>query len=218
MGNLSTFILLAPGILAALTVHEFSHGYMAFRLGDNTARDHGRLTLNPLAHLDPVGTIMLFLFHFGWAKPVPVNPYNFRGDIRDMRRGMIWVSLAGPGSNVIFAAVLGLLLQLLLATSAINYSSTVYMMLTFGVFINLMLAFFNLIPIPPLDGSKVVEGLLPVKYLANWQRFERMGFFVLIGIILVSRMLHIPIFGATIFPIAGFFYGLFTGDAPLMLR
>lgn len=218
MGNYTTFILLAPGILAALTVHEFSHGWMAYRLGDSTARDQGRLTLNPLAHLDPVGTIMLFLFHFGWAKPVPVNPYNFRGDIRDMRRGMIWVSLAGPGSNVLFAAVLGLLLQLLLATSAIDYSNIVYLMLTFGVFINLMLAFFNLIPIPPLDGSKIVEGLLPVKYLPSWQKFERMGFFVLIGIILFSRLLHIPIFGATILPIAGFFYGMFTGDAPLMLR
>ena len=180
MGSFSSFILLAPGILAALTVHEFAHGWVAFKLGDNTARDHGRLTLNPLAHLDPVGTIMLFLFHFGWAKPVPVNPYNFRGDIRDMRRGMIWVSLAGPGSNVIFAAVLGLIFRIALATGTINFGDTAYLMFTFGIFINLMLAFFNLIPIPPLDGSKIVEGFLPTRYLPAWQRFERMGFFVLI--------------------------------------
>jgi len=212
MTNFTTIILLAPGILAALTVHEFSHGWMAYRLGDSTAKDAGRLTLNPIAHLDPIGTIMLFIFYFGWAKPVPVNPYNLRGDIR---KGMIYVSLAGPGSNIIFAAVLGFVMKVLLSIGIIAIGGFFFSMLSLAVFINLMLAFFNLIPIPPLDGSKIVEGLLPIRYLQAWANFERVGFIVLIGLILIGRFLHIPIFGSTIFPLAKGFYRLFTG-LPLM--
>ena len=212
MSSFYAFIPLAPGILAALTVHEFAHGWMAHRLGDNTAKDMGRLTLNPLAHLDPIGTIMLFLVHFGWAKPVPVNPYNFR----DPRKGMVWVALAGPGSNVIFAALQGFVFQIMFKAGMIEFGSFGYRVFTLAIFINLMLAFFNMIPIPPLDGSKVVAGLLPVQYLPMWERFERRGYMILMGLILVSYVLHIPIFGSTIFPIANLFYVLFAGGAPLM--
>jgi Zn-dependent protease len=213
MNSLQSFLPLAPGILAALTVHEFSHGWMAYKLGDNTAKDMGRLTLNPLAHLDPIGTIMLFLVHFGWAKPVPVNPYNFRGDIR---KGMVKVALAGPVSNVIFAAVQGVIFQFMFRSGMIEFGTFGYRMFTLAIFINLMLAFFNMIPIPPLDGSKVVAGLLPPDYLPMWDAFERKGSMILMGLILVSYLLHIPIFGSTIFPIANFFYQMFAGGAPLM--
>lgn len=211
MSDYLTFILLAPGILAALTVHEFAHGWMANKLGDSTAKDLGRLTLNPLAHLDPIGTIMLFLFHFGWAKPVPVNPYNFK----DIRKGMIWVSIAGPGANVVFAAILGVALRILLQGGLITYFTFGYRILTYAVFINLALAFFNMIPIPPLDGSKVVEGMLPVRYLPAWESFQRRGFIILIGIIIIGQVLHIPIFSRTILPLSFAFYNLFTGNAPL---
>ncbi len=208
MFDIQRMILLAPGILAALTVHEFSHGWAAYKLGDDTAKKMGRLTLNPIAHLDPIGTIMLFVFYFGWAKPVPVNPYNFRGNIR---HGMIWVALAGPLSNIVFAAVLGTAFRILVATGALGNSTFLISAFTFAIFINLMLAFFNLIPIPPLDGSKIVEGLLPVRYLPAWANFERYGFFILIGIIMAGRFLHFPIFGLTILPMARLFFYVFTG-------
>ncbi len=213
MSIFQSFIPLAPGILAALTVHEFAHGWVAHRLGDDTAKDMGRLTLNPIAHLDPVGTIMLFLVHFGWAKPVPVNPYNFNGDIR---KGMVWVALAGPASNVLFAMVQGIVFQAMFKAGMIGFGTFGYRMFTLSIFINLMLAFFNMIPIPPLDGSKVVAGLLPPDYLPAWDRFERRGYMILMGLILISYFLKIPIFGMTIFPIANFFYGMFAGSAPLM--
>ena len=108
MTNFTTIILLAPGILAALTVHEFSHGWMAYRLGDSTAKDAGRLTLNPIAHLDPIGTIILFFPpHFGWARPVPVNPYNFANP----RRDLLIVSAAGPAANLVLAFISGMMLR-----------------------------------------------------------------------------------------------------------
>lgn len=213
MSSFSAFIPLAPGILAALTVHEFAHGWMAHRLGDNTAKDMGRLTLNPLAHLDPIGTIMLFLVHFGWAKPVPVNPYNFTGDIR---KGMVKVALAGPVSNVIFAMVQGVVFQAMFKAGIIGFGTFGYRVFTLAIFINLMLAVFNMIPIPPLDGSKVVAGLLPPDYLPMWDAFERKGSMILIGLILVSYLLHIPIFGSIIFPIVNPLFALFTGGARLM--
>ncbi|MFH0765086.1 MAG: site-2 protease family protein, partial [Calditrichota bacterium] len=183
-----------------------------FRLGDPTAARAGRLTLNPLAHLDPIGTIMLFLVHFGWARPVPVNPHYFKRP----QIGMIWVSLAGPGANVILAALLGLSLRILLATNIITPFSFFYLGLTFAVFINLMLAFFNLIPIPPLDGSKVVQGLLPLRYQEAWMKFEKFGFLILIGIIFFGNWLRFPIFETTILPLSLLFYDIFTGGAPLV--
>ncbi len=213
MPDLRTIILLIPPILAALTIHEFAHGYIAWRLGDPTAKMQGRLTLNPIAHLDPIGTLMLFIFYFGWAKPVPVNPHYFRHP----RTDMIWVALAGPASNVVLAFLLGVVLQALLQFNLIEPYGAFYSMMTIGVFINLMLAFFNLLPIPPLDGSKVVAGLLPIEYLDFWERFERVGPFVLLGLILAGRLLHISIFGSTIYPISQYLYRLFTGGAPFII-
>jgi len=211
MTSTAKIALLIPPILAALTVHEYAHGLAAWRLGDPTARRAGRLTLNPLAHLDPIGTLMLFLFYFGWARPVPVNPSYFRNP----RRDMIWVALAGPGANIILAMVLGAVLQFLLKNGIIATFGVAYLMLGFTIFINLMLAFFNLIPIPPLDGSKVVGGLLPQEYLAWWESFERVGFLVLIGLILLGRFTGISLFGSTILPLSNALYRMFTGGAPL---
>ena len=212
MPDLATIVLMIPPILAALTIHEFAHGYVAWKLGDPTARMEGRLTLNPLAHLDPIGTILLFLFYFGWAKPVPVNPFYFRRP----RTDMIWVALAGPASNVVLAFLLGGTLRSLLDYNLIEPYGLAYRMLTISVFLNLMLAFFNLLPIPPLDGSKVVAGIIPLQYLGMWERIERVGPFILLGVIILGRLTHIPIFGSTIYPVSRFLYRLFTGGAPLL--
>lgn len=212
MLDVSRLFLVLPAILVALTVHEYAHGWVAWKFGDPTAKQMGRLTLNPLAHLDPVGTIMLLLFYFGWAKPVPVDPRNFKNP----RKAMVWVALAGPGANVITALILGLTLQLLLGTGMVRTFSSVYVMIAFAIFINLMLAFFNLIPIPPLDGSRVVEGYLPIRYLAGWERFTRFGWVILIGLILMGRLTGVSIFGVTIFPLSKALFSLFTGGAPFL--
>ncbi len=203
-------LLVVPPVLIALTVHEFAHGWVAWRLGDPTAKDRGRLTLNPIAHLDPLGTLLLIFFYFGWAKPVPVNPYNFQNP----RIGMVWVAIAGPAANILLATGVGLLMQFLLGVDAIYPGGIVYFFLMFTVFINLMLALFNLLPIPPLDGSKVVGGLLPQKYLHLWVGFEKIGFFVIVGLILVGRITSFSIFGSTIFPVARYLYGIVTGNSP----
>lgn len=210
MPDIKTILLIFPPILAALTVHEFAHGWTAWKFGDPTAKDQGRLTLNPLAHLDPVGTLLLLLVHFGWAKPVPVDPRYFNNP----RRDMIWVALAGPASNVILAFLTGMILQFLLSTGILAPFGYLYIILVFTVFINLMLAFFNLIPIPPLDGSRIVAGMLPPRYLPQWYAFERVGGYVLMGIIFIGWFTNIRIFGSTIFPVSKLFYNLFTGGAP----
>lgn len=146
--------LLLPAIIIGLTFHEFAHGWMADRLGDRTARDMGRLTLNPIPHIDPLGLIMLFLVKFGWAKPVPVNPYNFRGD---MRQGMLLVSLAGPATNLLLAVASAIILGLFVNLNIPYFVEIMRNM----ILINVVLGIFNLIPIPPLDGSKILAGLLP---------------------------------------------------------
>jgi len=212
MTNFANFILFLPPILAALTVHEYAHGWAAWKLGDSTAKQMGRLTLNPLAHLDPIGTILLFLVHFGWAKPVPVNPHNLRHPQRDM----VWVSLAGPGANVLLALISGLALRFFIEYDLIPAYGPVYLMLSFTVFINLMLAIFNLVPIPPLDGSKVVAGFLPRSLLGAWEEFEKVGWLVLIGVILLGRFTGFSLFDSTIMPISATLYNLFTGGAPAL--
>ena len=159
------------GIIIALTIHEFSHAYVADRLGDPTPRSYGRLTLNPLAHLDPLGTLMLFIARFGWGKPVPVDSYNLKNPKRDE----ILISLAGPLSNIILAFVLGL----------VNRFFPNLLFIIFPIIsINLSLAVFNLLPIPPLDGSKIFLNLLPVDTATQWQEeITRFGPIILIALI-----------------------------------
>lgn len=170
-------VISLPAILIALSFHEFAHGYVAYRLGDLTPKYQGRLTVNPLAHLDPIGTIMLIFAHFGWAKPVMVNPLKFRGN---MQRGMMLVALAGPLTNL-FIALIGAILYNLVRYMPIDaffkYS------LDYLVIINLSLAFFNLIPVPPLDGSKILAGLLPYHMKDIVYKLEMYGPIILIMII-----------------------------------
>ncbi len=176
----------------AVVIHEFAHGWMAYKLGDPTAKHSGRLTLNPLAHIDPIGTIALPLFLvatgspflFGWAKPVPVN---FLG-LRDPKKGMIWVGLAGPCANILLAIVISFIIKLrisLLPLEALQY----FMIL------NLVLATFNLIPIPPMDGSRVVMGLLPDKLSYKYMQLERFGFIIIVA------LLYLGLFQFLVWPI-----------------
>jgi Zn-dependent protease len=173
-----TFILLAIPLLYSIIVHELAHGWVAYRMGDSTAKLHGRLTLNPLSHLDPIGTLMLFVFGFGWAKPVPVN----LGNIRDARKGMILVSSAGIIANLIFAFLAVLLLRLL------SPSGPLGTLLYYFAQINIILAAFNLIPIPPLDGSKILMGFLPERYQYSLARLEPYGFFIIIALLFIGAL------------------------------
>ena len=175
LNNPLTFILIAIPLMYAIILHELAHGWVAFRMGDSTAKHLGRLSLNPLKHLDPMGTIMLFIFGFGWAKPVPVNFSN----IRDYRKGMILVSSAGIIANMILAFIALFLYSLLSPPE----SSMTGQLLYFFAKINILLAAFNLIPIPPLDGSKILMGFAPPNVQAYLLRLERFGFFIIIGLL-----------------------------------
>jgi len=176
----------------AVVIHEFAHGWMAYKLGDPTAKHSGRLTLNPIAHIDPIGTIVLPLFLvitgspilFGWAKPVPVN---FRA-LRNPKRDMIWVGLAGPCANIILAILISFVIKL-------NIALIPFVALKYFMLLNLVLAIFNLIPIPPLDGSRVVMGLLPPKAAFQYMQLERFGF------VLIVIMLYLGLFQSIIWPI-----------------
>jgi len=202
--SIEAMILSAPAILFGLTIHEYSHGYVAWRLGDSTARMMGRLTLNPLKHLDPIGTIALFLFRFGWAKPVPIDPRNFRHPTRDMAIS----SLAGPGANLLTAGVAGIILRVLDLFRIGGFAS---MLATYFVLYNLILCFFNLLPIPPLDGSRLVYHLLPRHLAAGYGQLERYGFLILIGIILISDLTGIPLLRLYLTPLLRAFSLLFVG-------
>lgn len=188
-----------PAILAALTFHEYAHGWVADKRGDPTARMLGRLTWNPLAHLDLIGTLALIFTPVGWAKPVPVNFYN----LRHPRRDMILVAAAGPGANLILAAVCAWLLRQFDGTGGMEESAwllswltPVYHMLRWSVLINVALAIFNLIPVLPLDGGRVMAGLLPPQQAASYGRLERYGFVILMVLIfsgVVNRLIWPPI-------------------------
>ena len=209
--NIQSLLLIAPPILLALTFHEYAHAYVAHRYGDDTAQKSGRLTLNPLRHLDPLGTIMIFLVHFGWAKPVPVNPYNLRNPKKDM----LWISAAGPLSNMFLALVSGLLFRLLSDFTATPGRDTLPGLLVLVLFlsmkINLALAIFNILPIAPLDGSKILYGLLPPGFGKMIFALERYGPFILIGLIIFGRATGVSVLGELIWPFVDFFSKLFAG-------
>lgn len=189
-------IILAPPLLLALTVHEFAHGYVAYRLGDPTAKAMGRLTLNPLKHLDPLGTLAFFFIKIGWAKPVPVNPSYFRNP----RRDMLWVALAGPAVNLALAILSALATKLVWFIAAIiPYSQLaeailvpLNQVLMASVWINLVLCIFNFLPIPPLDGSRILAGILPPDMARSYASVERYGFIIIIVLAfsgLLSKMI-----------------------------
>ncbi len=201
-------VLSAPAILFGLTIHEFSHGLVAWRLGDPTARSMGRLTLNPLKHLDPVGTIGLFLFRFGWAKPVPIDPRYFRHPDRDMALS----SLAGPASNLLVAAVAGLILRLL---ALLGVTGFFVQLAAYFVLFNLILCFFNLIPIPPLDGSRLVYYFLPDRLAEQYGRLERYGFLIIFGIIIIGQLTGISLIWWYMAPLIRIFSTLFAGTSVL---
>ena len=188
--SLTSMVATLLAVLMAITFHETAHGYVAYRLGDPTAKNQGRLTLNPIAHLDLIGALMMFVFGFGWAKPVPVNPFYFDGD---RTKGMMLVSVAGPLTNLIisFAAYF-----IYVAGSGFAGIPFLSIFLSTTVTLNIYLAVFNLIPIPPLDGSKILAGLLPkataYKFLNT---VEQYGFLILMLLIFfnITDMIMVPV-------------------------
>ena len=202
------------GLIIGFTVHEFSHALAAHGEGDATARQMGRLTFNPIKHIDWFGFALLMVVGFGWAKPVQVNPLN----LRHGRLGMSWVAVVGPLSNVILAFLLGLLFRLDLLSPGFRLSSP-ESILAFAVSLviiyNLVLGIFNLIPLPPLDGSKVLGGLLPPSLYDSYLQFERYGWLVLIGLVignlLLSRLIGLNILSDILFPPLSFLFGLAVG-------
>ena len=194
--DLQKLAIVVPPLLLAITFHEAMHGYAAYRLGDPTAKLKGRLTLNPIAHIDPFGSVLipaiLFLtnapFLFGWAKPVPVNFFRLRNPKRDM----VWVAAAGPLTNLALAAASGIFYQLvLLLAHALPPSAYTFLgffkgMAEFSVAINVLLALFNLIPIPPLDGGRILVGLLPRDQAVLVSRVEPYGMFLVVGLVFLN--------------------------------
>ena len=182
--DLSRLLYSVPAIILCLTFHEWAHGFVAYKFGDPTAKMAGRLTLNPLKHLDPLGTLMLIFARFGWAKPVPVNPNNFQGDRRSK---MTVVAMAGPLANLLFAVVSTVFLYLIVDYAPYNsFFVYLYNISAELVWINIILAVFNLLPIPPLDGSKIFGGFLPAKWESTYYRIERYGFLILFVFILTG--------------------------------
>lgn len=191
LSNLAEYLYIIPAVLLAITVHEFSHGYVAYRLGDPSPRNSGRLTLNPLAHLDPLGTICLIFFRFGWAKPVEVNPFYFK----DRKKDMALVSFAGPVANFLMAFLSALLLALCVKFSLFGPGlNIVVTFLNYLMILNIGLGLFNLIPCPPLDGSKILGALLPDHIYFNMMRYDmyfQLGLLILLYMGFLTRPLSV---------------------------
>ena len=218
MTYVSQIIFSALAALIALTVHEFSHGYAAYKLGDPTAKSLGRLTLNPVKHIDPIGALCMVFFRFGWAKPVPINPRYFKKPKRDFAL----TALAGPLSNLLLAFAFGLVYLLTVKgfssvffESELSYRLAVNLTLFIYIFhaVNLGLAVFNLIPVPPLDGSRLLNVILPTRLYFKVMRYERQIYYGLIGWLLLGdfvkrALLSVPIISAS--PILSATAGIFS--------
>ncbi len=196
-------IILAPPFLLALTFHELAHGYVAWHLGDPTAKNAGRLTMNPLKHLDPWGVIAFIIMKIGWAKPVPINPNYFKNP----QKGMLLVALAGPAANVVLAVASAILVKILLQVPIIPIFvlKPLVGMLVASVWINIMLAVFNCLPIPPLDGSKVLMGILPPQTAQSYAKLEPFGF------ILLLILFYTGVISKVIMPVISFANNLLLG-------
>lgn len=201
--------MLVPGMFA-IVCHEVSHGYVAWRFGDPTARMLGRLTLNPLKHIDFIGTLMIFFVGIGWAKPVPVTYENLRNPKQDM----ILVAAAGPLTNILLASLSALFLRLIVSFGNPDAFGSAFavllepivLMLAFSVYINLLLAIFNMIPVPPLDGGRVLSGLLPYRQSLFFARIEPYGMLIIIVLVFFTN-----IFSTIISPFLSFSIHLFAG-------
>lgn len=198
-----------PPFLLAISVHESAHAWVAYKLGDPTARNLGRITLNPIPHIDILGFLMLLFVHFGWAKPVPINPYNLKHPIKDN----LWISLAGPASNLILAVILAIVFRLaspFLVTS--NAGIFILTMIQLSVSLNLVLMVFNLFPIPPLDGFHILEGLVSTETYIKLQSLQKIGPTILMGLLLLGSFtgfsIFSVIFGPVVRVIGGFLLGM----------
>lgn len=188
--NIQLLLLYIIPVLFAITLHEVAHGYIAKKLGDTTAESMGRLTVNPIKHIDPIGTILVPLllffmggFIFGWAKPVPIN----WGNLKNPRRDMAYVAVAGPAANLIMAIFWGIVAKIAMSIHASSPEAGVifYNMGLAGVMVNIALLVLNMIPIPPLDGSRVVTSFLPPDLAEKYNRLERWGFFILLAMLVI---------------------------------
>jgi len=179
-------ILMTPVILFSLTVHEYSHGRMALLLGDDTAQRLGRLSFNPMRHLDILGVLFFYFVGFGWAKPVPVDPRNFGSP----RRDMMYVAFAGPLSNIALAVCCSFFIRLI--SPEFSY---LFVILAYGIWINVALAIFNMLPMYPLDGSSVLKGMVSQKIAERMTNLDRFGAFLILGVFLLDHFAHTGILG-----------------------
>jgi len=212
--NLPTLISRIFVLLTAFAVHEFAHAWTADRFGDPTPRNNGRLTLNPMAHLDPMGSLMLIVVGFGWAKPVPVNPYALA---RRSSAAMMWVSLAGPASNLLMALIAAIPFQLGLVSAFAAFTNpgeilpTLDKLLFEFVYINLLLMLFNLIPLAPLDGEKILYYLLPISGQKFMDSIRPYGPMILLAVLFLGPLLGFNIIGSIIGPPLSALISVLTG-------
>ncbi len=219
MNDFVYYLLSALAVLIALTVHEYSHGYAAYRMGDNTAKNLGRLTLNPIHHLDPIGALCMLFFHVGWAKPVPINPRNFKNP----KKGFALTALAGPAANIIlgfftaglYLLVLALFRDVTFAEKNFAYNLVSNLLQFIAIFhsINIGLGVFNLLPLPPFDGSRLLNVLLPERIYFGIMKYERQIYFGVLGWLLLGdfvkrALLAIPLISGS--PVLSFIAGIFS--------
>ena len=209
MGDVTGILLIIPPLLFALTFHEFSHALAATRLGDPTARLLGRLTLNPIPHLDVMGTLVFVMTQrIGWAKPVPIDERY----LKHPRRDIMWIALAGPVSNLILALLFGTLIRVLAGHPAgSRWEEILRYMMLYSVVVNLGLMAFNLIPIFPLDGSRILTGLLSREWAERYREMDRIGPLVLMGIVVLGMTTGINLFGYVVTPVIAVLGRLLTG-------